>query len=647
MAMPQAHGEQLDVQRDYLADWLGIPPDQRPASFYALCGVGDMTEDVEKIAASAKEHIKKLRPFAGHPVHGAAASKLLETVTKAMGALTDAESKKQYDLRLRSRKLHAITVLGKKLLEGDRERLAEFIDGSYAVGGNFPVREIEAAIVETYHRYRGQRFSFSRLAGYLRSPAWHTEAHLLVRLDESVHERQKNGEKFRDKRHTIMGEGLKMGLSPAQALAVWANRVQYELTLENTLRTWGLGPDGQPLETKRAWALGIWPWITMINSALVATFFLIALTIASGRRPATSASQGSSNIETPAERTPVRTWIHAPRVLRGQHFGSLAVRFESESVEARKAAYLRMLYLAAAGDEEIIAVVNGLIARELDPSIRACVLLTLARRQEQPQANRLSRALLPLASNTRIGRIAASWMYEHAFGSPPPANRSPSWIREELFYKLYQPPSPPNVVTISRAGFEQFTRNVLAGEGDQLADAEKVRELAGSPPSAGRIVEMAAIADGLLRSPLTASVSVKPTDRLDVFLYRLGAVGRQWLLDELKAAPAYKVRPKISAVFKLWFIDDSRLDPHAYRAIAAMQYVQMFDQQSVRRVIQLLRHVVSKLSPGSRRLFDSAVEYLAAASGIKKSFDFDAPLSRSTAQVTFSRWFERKYDTAP
>ena len=344
----------------------------------------------------------------------------------------------------------------------------------------------------------------------------------------------------------------------------------------------------------------------------------------------------------------MRTWIHGPRILRGARFGAFTLRFERETVEARKAAYLRMLYLAAAGDEEIIAAVNGLIRREVDPSARAGVLLALGRRWPRPQAERLVRALLPLAEDANLGSMAGAWMHRHVFGKPPAADAPAAKIRADLFYELYAPPSPPNVATISAKQFEAFCRRCIDPAGDEFPGAQDVRRRAGSPPSVGRIVEMAAVADGLLRSPLMASVSVDPMGRLDLYLYRLCAVGRQWLLDELKATPAFDVRRAVSDCFKRWFIDDSRLDPHAFRVIAAAEYLQMFDEQTVGRMIQLLRRVVgSARSPGARRLFDSAVEYLKAASGIRESFDFDVPLRRSTAHVTFSRWFDTKFGTAP
>jgi hypothetical protein len=270
---PQAGG------RDYMADWLGIPPEHRPASLYALCGAPDLTADIQQIRQAATAHIQKLRPFATHPVHGPAACKLLETVGKAMTLLTDPVKKERYDKRLRSRKLHAISLLGKKLLDGGKERLAEFVDGAYAASGTFPVREVEAAIVETYRKCSGQRFTFSRLSRYLSSPAWHSEAHLLARLDQQIHQRQRVGERFRRQRHAVMADGKRFGLSPAQVLAVWANRVQYELTLDRTLASWGLAPDGSELKTDKAPGIGFWPWVTVANTALATLFVLIAMIV--------------------------------------------------------------------------------------------------------------------------------------------------------------------------------------------------------------------------------------------------------------------------------------------------------------------------------------------------------------------------------
>jgi hypothetical protein len=266
-------------QRDYMADWLGIPPEHRPASFYALCGVPDLTADVAQIRQTATAHIHQLRPFAAHPIHGPAACKLLETVGKAMTLLTDPVKKERYDKRLRSRKLHAINLLGMKLLEGGRERLAEFVDGAYTAAGTFPVREIEAAIVETYRKYRGHRFTFARLSRYLSSPAWHTEAHLLAHLDQQIHQRQRDGERFRQQRQAVLADGKRLGLSPAQALAVWANRVQYEIALDRTLASWGLAPDGTELKTEKAPSIGLWPWVTVANTALATLFVLIAMIV--------------------------------------------------------------------------------------------------------------------------------------------------------------------------------------------------------------------------------------------------------------------------------------------------------------------------------------------------------------------------------
>jgi hypothetical protein len=632
--MPEEASEQPAAGRDYLADWLSIPPGNRPASLYALCGVEDLTDDIEHIRRQATENIKKLRRFAGHPVHGQAASKLLDTVSKAMLALTDRQRKKTYDQRLRGRKLHAISLLGKKLLDGERERLAEFIDGAYAAAGNYPLREIEAAIVETYRRYRGRRFTFGRLALYLRSPAWHTEAHLLARVDQKVFERQKAGEVFRDRRREVMADGLKLGLSPAQALAVWANRVQYEIALEKQLRAWGLGPDGQPLVRRQRLRVGLLPWVMVANATVGFILFLIAVIVSGTRKPAVKAGPPRE----PAAPEPVsaRTYVHPARVLTGPRFGMLATPLEGEPIEARKAAYLRLLYLAAGGDEEIIAVVNALIDRELKVEVRAFAALTLTRPRSGPQVNRLTRALLPLANDLKVGRTVGPWMYRQVFGTAAPAGESPDALLALLFERLNEPVMPPNVVPVSAAGFRDFCKALIRPAADELAGAAELRRLAGTFPSAAKIAELAPVVDGLVRSALIGGPLATTTQKFILAMQLPGAVGRQWLIDELRGEAGFDLAAALRRTF-----DNSDTDRQRIPAIAAAHYLRMFDKPTARRVLGVLERAAAEPPPtGARLLCHVAIEYLNAASGLNEPIDFNSAVSRMHALKRYTRWLE-------
>ncbi|HUY89607.1 MAG TPA: hypothetical protein VMV10_12805 [Pirellulales bacterium] len=80
--------------------WLEIPPDRRPADFYALLGLAPLESDPEKIRSAGLARTAHVRRFCLGP-HGAEATRLLGELANAFSCLEDPPRKQVYDDSLR------------------------------------------------------------------------------------------------------------------------------------------------------------------------------------------------------------------------------------------------------------------------------------------------------------------------------------------------------------------------------------------------------------------------------------------------------------------------------------------------------------------------------------------------------------------
>lgn len=85
---------------DPYLEWLKIPADRRPPTYYALLGVEDFEEDLDKIEESFQELYSKVRRYQVGE-HGADAIRLLTEMSRAYDCLTSPHHKKKYDRELR------------------------------------------------------------------------------------------------------------------------------------------------------------------------------------------------------------------------------------------------------------------------------------------------------------------------------------------------------------------------------------------------------------------------------------------------------------------------------------------------------------------------------------------------------------------
>lgn len=84
---------------DPYEEWLEIPPEEQPPSYYRLLGVEEFEEDLAVIDAAAKKRTAYLHPMGSGPER-ASVHRLLGEVAKARRTLLSEESKRKYDEQL-------------------------------------------------------------------------------------------------------------------------------------------------------------------------------------------------------------------------------------------------------------------------------------------------------------------------------------------------------------------------------------------------------------------------------------------------------------------------------------------------------------------------------------------------------------------
>src|SRR5262245_59361737 len=82
--------------------WLGIPPEEQPASLYRLLGIRPFEADGDVIDSAADQRMTHLRSFQSGK-HAALSQKLLNEISRARQRLLDPEEKAEYDAQLRAR----------------------------------------------------------------------------------------------------------------------------------------------------------------------------------------------------------------------------------------------------------------------------------------------------------------------------------------------------------------------------------------------------------------------------------------------------------------------------------------------------------------------------------------------------------------
>jgi hypothetical protein len=80
--------------------WLGIPPEQQPASYYRLLGITEYESDLDVIESAAERQMIYLRTFQTGPNYELA-ERLLNEVSEARVWLMDEQAKVKYDRLLR------------------------------------------------------------------------------------------------------------------------------------------------------------------------------------------------------------------------------------------------------------------------------------------------------------------------------------------------------------------------------------------------------------------------------------------------------------------------------------------------------------------------------------------------------------------
>jgi hypothetical protein len=83
--------------------WLGIGPDEQPASHYRLLGLRAFESNADVIDHAADRHTAHLKSFAAGE-RAAFAQKLLGEINAARVCLLDAKAKAEYDAKLRGAK---------------------------------------------------------------------------------------------------------------------------------------------------------------------------------------------------------------------------------------------------------------------------------------------------------------------------------------------------------------------------------------------------------------------------------------------------------------------------------------------------------------------------------------------------------------
>jgi tetratricopeptide (TPR) repeat protein len=81
--------------------WLGIPPEEQPASYYRLLGIPELEPDLEVIEAAVEQRTIYLRTFkTGN--HSQLAEQLLNMISSAQVCLLNSQTKVRYDNQLRA-----------------------------------------------------------------------------------------------------------------------------------------------------------------------------------------------------------------------------------------------------------------------------------------------------------------------------------------------------------------------------------------------------------------------------------------------------------------------------------------------------------------------------------------------------------------
>jgi hypothetical protein len=80
--------------------WLGIPPEEQPASLYRLLGIRQFEADRDVIDSAADQRMTHLRTFQSGK-HASLSQKLLNEISRARQRLLDPEEKSEYDAQLR------------------------------------------------------------------------------------------------------------------------------------------------------------------------------------------------------------------------------------------------------------------------------------------------------------------------------------------------------------------------------------------------------------------------------------------------------------------------------------------------------------------------------------------------------------------
>jgi hypothetical protein len=91
----------MNVPFDPFHKWLGIPPEEQPASYYRLLGIPELESDLEVIEAATEQRTIYLRTFQTGD-YSQLAEQLLNMVSSAQVCLLNAETKLRYDTQLRT-----------------------------------------------------------------------------------------------------------------------------------------------------------------------------------------------------------------------------------------------------------------------------------------------------------------------------------------------------------------------------------------------------------------------------------------------------------------------------------------------------------------------------------------------------------------
>lgn len=94
--------------------WLGIPPNQRPPTFYQLLGLSPSEQDLDVIHAAVIRQSTYVRNFQAGP-HGLEATRILNEIAEARAVLSDLEKRRKYDAELAVRQeIGPASVVGRK-----------------------------------------------------------------------------------------------------------------------------------------------------------------------------------------------------------------------------------------------------------------------------------------------------------------------------------------------------------------------------------------------------------------------------------------------------------------------------------------------------------------------------------------------------